>query len=493
MAYRRELERSSSVPYINYLDGVAFKISERYSRPNLVSLPVSYHQKNPHEVLNREYDFTVENEIIRWADEMKQSQAAREAQAQSMREAEAHLAFLGTANSAAQNDLDILASANDSTVLDPVVANMSNEVLQPVPLNQPLCMQNNQNRTSSRSFDISDFEGEASDPFETTELKTLNDMEELSRVLQSSYPNASPSNTGDANVANTQNRNQTETVSFQASTGHVSFSRGSDQNHSQQVISNGPTINTPLNYTTNINGFYGSHNSPQDPFIRQPPLPPIQSPRSESPYTNCTANRSSSMPDISGQMNYSSGNPEYASYPESLSFQTAVVSDCTTRSATPPPPYLETGTLSSYTPLPPSPNPHHSDSRPIDAPPAYSERDNILPNPYNTLLEKEKRFIDDITDMGFPQHRVARCVQSLGEDKKQVIETLCAIDSLVAVGYPEEYVEMALNLQDNEEQAIEFLKLLQQFEELGFKQEEITRQLILHGNNQEKVLDGLTA
>ena len=42
-------------------------------------------------------------------------------------------------------------------------------------------------------------------------------------------------------------------------------------------------------------------------------------------------------------------------------------------------------------------------------------------------------------------------------------------------------------------QAKEFLKLWKQFEELGFKGDDIKRELIVHGNNEEKVLDSLTA
>ena len=42
-------------------------------------------------------------------------------------------------------------------------------------------------------------------------------------------------------------------------------------------------------------------------------------------------------------------------------------------------------------------------------------------------------------------------------------------------------------------QAKDFLKLWKQFEELGFKGDDIKRELIVHNNNQEKVLDSLTA
>ena len=42
-------------------------------------------------------------------------------------------------------------------------------------------------------------------------------------------------------------------------------------------------------------------------------------------------------------------------------------------------------------------------------------------------------------------------------------------------------------------QAEEFLLLSQRFEELGFKAEDIRRELIVHGNNEDTVLNVLTA
>ncbi|XP_077989172.1 ubiquitin-associated protein 1-like isoform X1 [Glandiceps talaboti] len=511
MAYRRDLERSVSVPYINYLDGVEFKIGEKFKMPTRVSLPVNYHQKDPTELLSREYDFTVENEVLRWAEERNRAEAAREAEEQARREAQAHVLSLGGVDSTTRNDLDILASANGTQVLEPriapVVANMSNEVMQPVLSNPTRRQQSNPDGVSPNSINIADFEAVASDPFEATELKTINDLEELSRVLESSYPNTTEAqprvNGGTVNV-NTRVTNRPtmvtdsvdSSVSIQASTGQVSFSRERSAdvqaNHNPYSVPNGPMASSPPSQTTiHANG---SANVPR-PFSRHAPLPPIPSsrPSSDQSDNNCMNNssRSTSMPDITGgQVNFSS-EPNYASYPDS--FHTANdFAAIPARAATPPPPYQEMETDSSlnrYTPLPRPPSQAQGYPIPTEAPPAYS----TLPNPYSMMSSKERQFTDRITAMGFPQHRVARAVQRLGEDDKQVVDTLCAIERLVEGGYPEESVEMALNVQDNEEQAIEFLKLLKQFEELGFKQDDITRQLILHGTHQDKVLDGLTA
>ncbi|XP_077989174.1 ubiquitin-associated protein 1-like isoform X2 [Glandiceps talaboti] len=468
MAYRRDLERSVSVPYINYLDGVEFKIGEKFKMPTRVSLPVNYHQKDPTELLSREYDFTVENEVLRWAEERNRAEAAREAEEQARREAQAHVLSLGGVDSTTRNDLDILASANGTQVLEPriapVVANMSNEVMQPVLSNPTRRQQSNPDGVSPNSINIADFEAVASDPFEATELKTINDLEELSRVLESSYPNTTEAqprvNGGTVNV-NTRVTNRPtmvtdsvdSSVSIQASTGQVSFSRERSAdvqaNHNPYSVPNGPMASSPPSQTTiHANG---SANVPR-PFSRHAPLPPIPSsrPSSDQSDNNCMNNssRSTSMPDITGGQS-----------------------------------------LNRYTPLPRPPSQAQGYPIPTEAPPAYS----TLPNPYSMMSSKERQFTDRITAMGFPQHRVARAVQRLGEDDKQVVDTLCAIERLVEGGYPEESVEMALNVQDNEEQAIEFLKLLKQFEELGFKQDDITRQLILHGTHQDKVLDGLTA
>ncbi|XP_070541803.1 ubiquitin-associated protein 1-like isoform X2 [Ptychodera flava] len=504
MAYpRKELvERSVSVPYINYLDGVEFKVGDRFRMPTRVSLPVNYHQKDPSDILSREYDFSVENEVIRWAEERRRAESAREAEKQARREAQAHVASLGVANSAVQGDLDVLASANDSRVLRPqiapVVANMSTEVLQPVPTSQASQAQNYPNVSRPNTIDITDFEVVASDPFEATELKSLNEMEELSRVLQSSYPNSVQTvvngvqtnqnssagmNHGERAGQNSAagmshgvqaSQNSTvgmnhdhvtdsaeSTVSIQASTGRVSFTPDRINSNPENNISlphpvpNGPVPNSsPMN--TRVNGPSSScdYNVVSRPMSRNTPLPPIPSARPASvnydDYNSVNdSSRSTSMPNIVRQ------------------------------------------SLNRFTPLPPSPNQNYL--RPIGDPPAYTETDSRLPNPYNVMPLKEKQFIDGITGMGFPQDRTARAVQRLGEDDKQVIDTLCAIEKLVGQGYREERVEMALNYSDDEQQAVEFLKLMRQFEELGFKQDDITRQLILHGNNQEKVLDGLTA
>ncbi len=43
-----------------------------------------------------------------------------------------------------------------------------------------------------------------------------------------------------------------------------------------------------------------------------------------------------------------------------------------------------------------------------------------LPDPYNSLSHEMKRFVDNISVMGFPRARVARAAQKLGQDDKKV-------------------------------------------------------------------------
>ena len=109
------------------------------------------------------------------------------------------------------------ANESEETLVTPstsnsIFSNVGSEILQPV----VACGMGHKKKDSfggkgKNAFDISDFEGDTSTPFELVELQTINDMDELKNVLQpnavvtasmDNSSNCNSGNTSDVSVAN---------------------------------------------------------------------------------------------------------------------------------------------------------------------------------------------------------------------------------------------------------------------------------------------------
>ncbi|CAI9731047.1 Hypothetical predicted protein [Octopus vulgaris] len=124
-----------------------------------------------------------------------------------------------------------------------------------------------------------------------------------------------------------------------------------------------------------------------------------------------------------------------------------------------------------------------------DSPTDYTQ----ATDPFSALSQEAQTFAQQYLSMGFPRARVARAVQKLGLQEKDVIDHLCMVDKLGEGGYDPHLVEDALHLFENDIQKAEcYLHLHQQFVELGFQKPKIQHALVTSKLDSDKALDLLT-
>lgn len=126
-----------------------------------------------------------------------------------------------------------------------------------------------------------------------------------------------------------------------------------------------------------------------------------------------------------------------------------------------------------------------SDDSPTDS--------NQVNDPFPNMSQEAQNFVQQYLSMGFPRARVARAVEKLGLDEKEVIDHLCMVDKLGEEGHDPQLVEDALHLFDNDIQKAEcYIHLHQQFMELGFQRSKIQEALVTSKLDSDKALDLLT-
>lgn len=202
----------------SYLDGVPFKISSNFRQsPEAVAFP-ELTRSDISKVLSNEYSFETEEGVLNWA--LAREAAAKEAnlklqKAKEQKENEKKLKAAGVNHvqesgrneetqdegfqistnvydipkRTSQPEEDHMKIAHKPQVLPkPVLQTISEPgtILKPTPIHRSITKKNNELENSSH-FDVSMFESE-DDPFDNLELQTINDMEELKVVLDSSAP-----------------------------------------------------------------------------------------------------------------------------------------------------------------------------------------------------------------------------------------------------------------------------------------------------------------
>ncbi|XP_013089955.2 ubiquitin-associated protein 1-like isoform X1 [Biomphalaria glabrata] len=134
--------------------------------------------------------------------------------------------------------------------------------------------------------------------------------------------------------------------------------------------------------------------------------------------------------------------------------------------------------------------------RPLPPPPSTSGHSKPLglSDPYQSLSKADQQFVDSLITMGFQKARVSRAVAKFGQDEKEVLDHLLAVDQLVEKKFAPVFVESALQTFKNDMvKAEKFLSLLSLFEELGFSGDKIKEALIATDLDHDKSLDILTA
>ncbi|CAL1528732.1 unnamed protein product [Lymnaea stagnalis] len=202
----------------SYLDGVPFKISSNFRQsPEAVTFP-ELTRSDISKVLSNEYSFETEEGVLNWA--RAREAAAKEAnlkqqKAKEQREKEKKLqeACVSHNNDTGRNEetqvegyqistnmYDIprktLQPEEDQNKIAPkpqvlpkhMLKTISEPgtILKPTPIHSSIAKKTNELENNSH-FDVSMFESE-DDPFDNLELQTINDMEELKVVLDSSAP-----------------------------------------------------------------------------------------------------------------------------------------------------------------------------------------------------------------------------------------------------------------------------------------------------------------
>lgn len=207
----------------SYVDEVKVKIHENYKPPPKISLVMTHNQTL---ALNKKiienlpkYDFVREKNVLKMCNDWQASRSKmldeRKAKLDKINEQIAELKKKTEEEMPSCSFSPEAPTSNVSTMS----LNFSN-ILQPTPLG-------NINSTVSvdakSPFNISEFETDTSSPFDNVALKSINDMEELAKVLK--------------------------IEDYAATTSQYSYSN----------FANHPVyVSNPLNSYTNVNGFYSS-------------------------------------------------------------------------------------------------------------------------------------------------------------------------------------------------------------------------------------------
>lgn len=160
------------------MEGIPVKISEKYKPPRRIALPASVQNKLNTVIQFEKYDFGLERFVLEQMAKLKEQQKTVEAKP------------VNTSNSEEKN-----ISLNQNNI---------ENILKPVPLKPHIGSVSNPQQVVG-GFNISDFENDTSSPFDSVELKTINEMEVLAHVLGGTSVNTSENWAANENGSNTQN------------------------------------------------------------------------------------------------------------------------------------------------------------------------------------------------------------------------------------------------------------------------------------------------
>ncbi|CAH1403529.1 unnamed protein product [Nezara viridula] len=162
------------------MEGIPVKISEKYKPPRRIALPASVQNKLNTVIQFEKYDFGLERFVLEQMTKLKEQQKLMDAKP------------VNTSNSEEKN-----VSLNQNNI---------ESILKPVPLKPHIGSVSNPQQVVG-GFNISDFENDTSSPFDSVELKTINEMEVLAHVLGGTSVNTSEIRnwTSNENGSNTQN------------------------------------------------------------------------------------------------------------------------------------------------------------------------------------------------------------------------------------------------------------------------------------------------
>lgn len=151
-----------------------------------MGLPVGFRIPDCASVLSQfEYDFSLEQRVVRWGEELEEVRAAQRREQQEAEQRRARLAASQKGKEPSNETPPPHHSdkkALPPPALNPVLAGLSHGAIL-TPLSAPSPPRRPSPPAPPKGFDLADFES-VDDPFDKLELKTLNDKEELRSILQ---------------------------------------------------------------------------------------------------------------------------------------------------------------------------------------------------------------------------------------------------------------------------------------------------------------------
>lgn len=512
-----------------YLDGVPFRIGSKFCPPRNVQLPFACAPLFPLDLLEEEYDFSLEKEVLKSSekDVLQEPQTVPKViDGNGASEASSQLSPVQAEGSEHLGNLN----PNSGPTNFGAPSWQPSSILQPQSLSHSKTSENgppSPTKNSSKNINLSDFENDTSSPFDYMELQTINDLEELSSVFQGLGGNKPKVFTeGDKSCVysscntslpslNSETKEQTLTnfsksVSFpmhqescflisdsHSSTNTTSCDQSkvstldmdsSDMNGCSQLSCSFPGISSLPNFYHEVAEqhagnsviFRGKDSVSFSALSQVPPAASFSSTPTVGHMNSHTQGWSSSHQcKAGGVLRSSKSVSDLHSLPQledtsSTSFPTSV------RSHTPPPSIANQVLGNEKGLIKDSSRENDSSSSPS------------LPDPYFELEENERQFIDSVTDMGFPRGQVARTVKHLGTDDKKVVEHLCQIQTLEESGYDSLEAEAALHLHDyNSDEARKYLDLLIKIQSLGFDKTAIKKALVQNKNDMNGAINSL--
>lgn len=335
----------------------------------------------------------------------------------------------------------------------------NSDTLTPLQLDpvQPV-VQVNSGAAASNNFNFSEFEAET-DPFDKAELQTINDMQELAAVLQTTSGNTACQ---------------------------------------QTFVTSNPQQNS-TSYNPQQFPYYNNHQQPyyyrQGQYQRQqveqqmpvPYFPPYKEQQQEaSTSTSNVVNSetsslksSKSVGDIMNEIQREAEAMEQMKLREQRKVS----------SQTPPPRVANLSqtqrknVLDDWIPWP------DLDPKPAESKKEEEQESSVLDN----LSQKNRKTCRQISDMGFPLERVAKVCEKLGDDQQQIVNYCLMVAKLSEEEkFPVKEVEEALLLHNvNEENARKHLKAYQQLADIGFDSSSIHKALVECQLDYSKALEQL--
>lgn len=361
----------------SYVDNLKVKIAEEYKPPPKINIPMTHKQRltfNKHIQNNLpNYDFFKESNILQKIKEWKNNRSINEEQRRirlkNLREKEnsedddEETVENNIAISRA-SEIEVTTVGSNCTtsysngMLMPTQAsNYYSNILQPIPLSVNSNGQSYGSNSGVKSpFNISEFEADTSSPFDNVALKSINDVEELAKVLriEDDTPKVSPGSYSNFHIMPPNLQNYPSILNYPSSS-------SCNTNHS----------------VSGINGFYNScdinpNRSFTPSFQCSPPNNYVTT------FTNCIAPREKAKDVETTRTNdkYSGLKSKAASEP--------------------------------------------SKKNNIPVIPSGASNTSNLHDPFDELPKHLQEFSRNISSMGFPLSRVARTCKVLGDDNKKV-------------------------------------------------------------------------